>query len=83
MIRKLYPRDQATGYATRAPVIPGATPAVTNPQPTTIRLRWRSSQPYHREGGHVLTSLPGATLSLDPGRSVVASEGLSAIIAGS
>jgi hypothetical protein len=31
------------------PVIPGVTLAVTNPQPTTIRLRPRSSQSFHRD----------------------------------
>jgi hypothetical protein len=30
------------------PVIPRVTPAVTNPLPITIRLRWRSSQSYRR-----------------------------------
>ena len=33
----------------RKPVIPGVTPAVTNPQPSTIRLRTRSSQSFRRE----------------------------------
>lgn len=32
----------------RKPVFPGVTPAVANPQPTTIRLRTRSSQSFHR-----------------------------------
>jgi hypothetical protein len=32
----------------RKQVIPGVTPAVTNPQPSTIRLRRRSSQSFRR-----------------------------------
>ena len=43
------------------PVLPGVTPAVTNPQPTTIRLRKRSSQSYRR-----LTDTGGVTSSIDP-----------------
>jgi hypothetical protein len=34
----------------KMPVLPGVTPAITNPQPTTIRLRKRSSQSYRPEG---------------------------------
>ena len=33
------------------PVIPRVTLAVTNPQPSTIRLRWRSSQSIRRDSG--------------------------------
>ena len=35
------------------PVIPGVTLAVTNPQPSTFRLHWRSSQSLRRLKAHV------------------------------
>src|SRR4051812_6572713 len=41
-------RERTGRSKAQRPVIPGVTPAVTNPQPSTFRLRWRSSQSIRR-----------------------------------
>jgi hypothetical protein len=40
--------EQTRPSESAKPVIPGVTPAVANPPPTTIRLRTRSSQSFRR-----------------------------------
>jgi len=41
-------RERTGRSKASTPVIPGVTPTVTDPQPTTIRLHTRSSQSFRR-----------------------------------